>query len=223
VEPALWLSTVGLAFVGQLDVLVIGSLGTKHEAALYSAPFRLALLVGLPLVAVNQVVTPLIAGWHSQAMTQRIERTLRMTAGVALVGASLVGLVYLAAGRTILDTLFGSFYGDGWKILLILTVGQIVQTFAGSCGFSLLMTGNHRAYAVIVAVSMPVTLGLQVVGYKVGGVEGLAVATAMMLSLQNFAQMVVVRRRAGFSTTADPRMMVDELLAARRRRSGERA
>jgi O-antigen/teichoic acid export membrane protein len=212
-----------LAFVGQLDLLVVGSLGTKHDAALYSAAFRLALLVGLPLVAVNQVVTPLIAGWHAQKMPQRIERTLRATAGIALLVAATVGVVYLFGGRFLLETLFGSFYGDAWGVLAILAVGQIVQTYAGSCGFSLLMTGNHRAYAAIVAVSMPMTLVLQVVGYKASGIEGLAVATALMLSLQNFAQMIVVRRRAGFSTSADPRATWSELIGAWHRRSGRGA
>jgi O-antigen/teichoic acid export membrane protein len=102
---------------------------------------------------------------------------------------------------------------------LILAVGQIVQTYAGSCGFSLLMTGNHRAYAVIVAVSMPMTLAMQIAGFKIGGIEGLAVATALMLSLQNFAQLIVVRRRAGFTTRADPRATLREVLEVRRRRS----
>lgn len=222
VEPALWLSTVGLAFIGQLDMLVVGSLGNRHDAALYSAAFRLALLVGLPLVAVNQVVTPLIAGWHAQKQPQRIERTVRATAGIALVGAAAIGIVYLVAGHFLLETLFGSFYNDAWTVLVILTVGQVAQTYAGSCGFSLLMTGNHRAYAGIIAVSVPMTLVLQVVGYKIGGIEGLAVATAVMLSLQNVAQLIVVRRRAGFSTSADPLAMVSEVLGVWRGRSHDR-
>jgi len=224
VEPTLWLSTVGLAIVGQLDLLVVGAMGNARDLALYAAPFRLALLIGLPLVAVNQAVAPLIAGWHAQAMRQRIQQTLQATAGLALIGAVLIGLVYLVAGRTILDTLFGSaFYADGWTVLMILTVGQIVQTYAGSCGYALLMTGNHRSYAKIVAVSVPMTLGLQITGFEIGGIEGLAAATALMLSLQNFAQMIVVRRRAGFSTRADPRRAFTELLGARRRSSGAAA
>ncbi len=224
VEPSLWLSTVGLALVGQLDLLVVGALGNARDLALYAAPFRLALLIGLPLVAVNQAVSPLIAGWHAQAMRQRIEQTLKATAGLALVGALLVGVVYLIAGRWILETLFGSeFFGGGWTVLMILTVGQILQTYAGSCGYALLMTGNHRAYASIVAVSVPMTVTLQVVGFEIGGIEGLAAATALMLSLQNFVQMIVVRRRAGFSTRADPRATVAELLDARRRRVSDGA
>ncbi|MEX0666560.1 MAG: polysaccharide biosynthesis C-terminal domain-containing protein [Acidimicrobiia bacterium] len=217
VEPALWLSTVGLALVAQLDMLVVGSLGSARDVALYGAPFRLGMLVGLPLIVVNQVVTPLIAGWHSQAMTQRIERTLRATAGVALIGACLLAVIYLVAGRQILEALFGAFYGDGWWVLVILSVGQIIQTFAGSCGFALLMTGNHRAYAVIVAVSMPVTLALQVVGFELGGIEGLAIATAVKLALQNAAQLIVIRRRAGFSTRADLRAVLTEVRDMRRR------
>lgn len=221
VVPSLWLSTIGLALVGQLDLLVVGARGTARELALYAAPFRLALLVGLPLIAVNQVVAPLVAGWYTQGLRPRIQRMLQATAGLALIGAAIVGLAYLVAGRTILETLFGStFFGDGATVLLILTAGQIVQTFAGSCGYSLIMTGNHRAYAVIVAVSVPMTLGLQVAGFELGGIEGLAAATAVMLSLQNFAQLIMVRRRAGFTTRADPRALAAELVEVRRGRSG---
>ncbi len=222
VVASLWLSTVGLALVGQLDLLVVGALGNERDLFLYAAPFRLALLIGLPLVAVNQAVSPLIAGWHAQAMRQRIQQTLQATAGLALIGAGLIGVVYLVAGHWILETLFGSArYANGWSVLMILTVGQIIQTYAGSCGYALLMTGNHRAYAVIVSVSVPMTLTLQITGFEIGGIEGLAVATALMLSLQNFAQMIVVRRRAGFSTRANPRVALAELVKARRRSTSE--
>lgn len=218
VEPSLWLSTVGLALIGQLDLLVAGALGTPDELAQYAASFRLALLVAVPLAVVNQVVTPLIAGWHAQAMRERIERTLRATAGLAFVGALVVLLGYLVAGRVLLETLFGSeLYADGWPVLVILAAGQLAQTYAGSCGFSLLMTGNHRTYAIIVAFSLPLTVGLQVLGFELGGIEGLAIATATMLGLQNVAQLVAIRRRAGFSTRADPGAILDELRAARTR------
>jgi O-antigen/teichoic acid export membrane protein len=221
VEPALWFSTVGLALIGQLDLLVAGAMGSPDELAKYAAAFRLSLLISLPLAIVNQVVTPLIAGWHAQSMRGRIERTLRATAGLAFVGAGLLVVVYVVAGRTLLDTLFGSnLFRDGFWVLVILSLGQLAQTYAGSCGFSLLMTGNHRIYAVIVAFSLPLTVGLQVAGFELGGIDGLAIATAVTLAAQNAAQLWAIRRRAGFSTRADPAAALGEarrVLAGRSR------
>ena len=144
VEPSMWAATIGRAVIAQLDLLVVGALGTGREVALYAAPFRLSLMVGLPLIAVNQVVTPLIAGWHATNQHDRLERTLRGTAGLALVAAGVFAAGLIAAGPWVLTTLFGEVYRDSYGVLVILVVGQVLQTWTGSCGFAMMMTGEHR-------------------------------------------------------------------------------
>jgi O-antigen/teichoic acid export membrane protein len=210
VEPAMWVSTIGRMIIAQLDLILIGILGTSDEVALYAAPFRLVLLIGLPLLAVNQVVTPLIAGWYARGMRRRLEQTVRGTAGLAFLAACALALVFVVGGRFILSTLFGSFYTDAYTVLLILSIGQVLQTAAGSCGFAMMMTGHHRPYAVVLGVSTAVTVGLDVLLYDVMGIEGIALATAGMLVLQNFVLVLFVRRLAGFTTFADPRAAVRE-------------
>jgi O-antigen/teichoic acid export membrane protein len=219
VEPSMWASAIGRTVIAQLDLIIIGVLGTSDEVALYAAPFRLALLVGLPLLAVNQVVTPLIAGWHVQGKRRRLEQTVRGTAGLAFLGACVFALGYLAVGKTVLTTLFGSFYADGFTVLMILVIGQVLQTLAGSCGFAMMMTGNHRIYATVLWVSAVVTVGLDVWLFDLMGIEGVAIATTSMLVLQNVIFVILVKRLAGFSTLADPRAAVREArswLASRR-------
>jgi O-antigen/teichoic acid export membrane protein len=202
VEPAIWLTTVGVAAVNQLDLLVIGAIGTSKDVALYAAPFRLALLVALPIVAVNQVMPPMIAAWHESGAHDRLERALRSTAGAALAASLVLAFVLIAAGRPLLGFLFGDFYEDGWGVLAILSVGYVFQTMSGSCGFVLLMTGHQRAYAILIGVSLAMTAGLDVVMYHVTGIEGVAIATAVMLALQNAGQVVLVRRYVGVNTVA---------------------
>ncbi len=217
VEPSMWASTIGRAVIAQLDLLVVGALGTSREVALYAAPFRVALLVGFPLIAVNQVVTPLIAGWYAQGRIERLERTLRGTAGLAVLGSFVGALVLVVVGKPLLQVLFGHSYGEGWAVLAILAIGQVLQTWAGSCGFALMMTGHQRWYAWLLAVSAVLTLGADVLFFELMGIEGVALATSAMLVLQNVAQVVYLRRRAGFTTVADLRAVVSE---ARTLRSG---
>ncbi len=136
-EASMWASTIGRAILAQLDLLVVGAVATAGEIALYAAPFRLALLVGFPLIAVNQVVTPLIAGWHAKGELTRLQHTLRSTAGLAFLAASVFGLVCVVAGGDLLAFLFGPSYRDAATVLAILAVGQVIQTWAGSCGYAL--------------------------------------------------------------------------------------
>ena len=56
----------------------------------------------------------------------------------------------------------------------------------------------------------PLTIGFDVAMYHALGIEGVALATAVSLTVQNVVQMFVVRRVAGFSTLADLRAAVGE-------------
>lgn len=221
-EPSMWLVTVGRALLSQLDLLLVGVLATSAAVATYAVPFRLALFVGFPLIIVNQVVPPLIASWHAGGRVERLERTLRATAGLALLGAVAIALVYAVAGRLVITELFGAKYEDGYTVLLILSVGQVFQTAAGSCGFALMMTGHQRVYARILGVSAVVTAGLDVALFQVWGIEGIAVATAVSLAVQNFVQAWVLRRRTGFRSLADVRLAFSEGLRTLRRASPRR-
>ena len=222
-EPAMWVSTIGRVVLAQLDMLVVGALGTGRQVALYAVPFRLSLLAGLPLLAVNQVVSPLIAGWHASGASRRLERTTRGTAALALAGALVLAVGFVVAGRALLGGLFGPEYREAYTVLLILGAGQVAQTLTGSCGLALMMTGQHRAYSLVLGVSTVVTVVLDVVLYRAFGIEGLAVATASSLALQNLVQAEMVRRLAGFSTIADPRALVSETMALLARRRARRA
>jgi O-antigen/teichoic acid export membrane protein len=209
-EPSMWMVTVGRALLSQLDLLLVGVLATSADVATYAVPFRLALFVGFPLIVVNQVVPPLIASWHAGGAVERLERTLRATAGLALLGSIAIATVYVVGGKTIITELFGAKYADGYTVLLILSVGQVLQTYAGSCGFALMMTGHQKAYARLLGVSTIVTAALDVALFKVWGIEGIALATAVSLTVQNFIQAWMLRRRTGFHSIADVRLAFTE-------------
>jgi O-antigen/teichoic acid export membrane protein len=77
------------------------------------------------------------------------------------------------------------------------------------------MTGHHRVYAVVLGVSSVVTFGLDVVLFEAMGVEGVALATAIMLVGQNVVNMLLLRRLAGLRTVADLRLVGEEIRTLR--------
>ena len=166
--------------------------------------------MGFPLILVNQVVPPLIASWHAGRAVDRLERTLRATAGLAFLGAVGVAAVFVVFGRPLITLLFGHKYVDGYGVLCILVCGQVAQTYLGSCGFALMMTDNQRVYSWILTVSTVVTAALDVVGWHLWGLEGVAAATALSLTVQNVVQAWVLHRLAGFSSVADLRLTFAE-------------
>ena len=115
------------------------------------------------------------------------------------------------AGGDLLAFLFGPSYRDAATVLAILAIGQVIQTWAGSCGYALMMTGHQRPYAVLLAVSTVITVTLDVLFYERWGIEGIALATTGMLALQNIVQVVYLKRVASFTTTADLRATFSEI------------
>jgi O-antigen/teichoic acid export membrane protein len=216
VEVTVWLSMIGQVAIAQLDLLVIGVLAGSAEIALYAAAFRLARLAALPLLVVNKVIAPFIAGWYGQGDRRRVESTTRETAAIAVGAAALLATGCLVAGHVILRILFGSGYEGAYTVLVILVMGEVVQTATGSCGTALVMTGHHRQYSILLWSSVGATLLLDVIFYALMGAMGVAVATAAMLSIQNIAQATLVKRLAGFSTTADLHGVGQRLRVGRR-------
>jgi O-antigen/teichoic acid export membrane protein len=73
-----------------------------------------------------------------------------------------------------------------------------------------MMTGHQRVYAWILGLSTVITAALDVGLYQLWGLEGIAVATAVSLSAQNFVQAVVLKRLTGFTSLADVRVAFSE-------------
>ncbi|MBM3660942.1 MAG: hypothetical protein FJW95_15775, partial [Actinobacteria bacterium] len=155
--------------------------------------------------------------WHAGGAVERLERTLRATAGLAFIGSLIIAAIYVVAGRFIIGTLFGAKYEDGYTILLILTAGQVLQTYAGSCGFALMMTGHQRAYAWLLGTSTVLTAAFDVALFQVWGIEGIALATAISLAIQNFVQAWMLKRRTGFHSIASVRLAFSEGLGTVRK------
>ena len=173
----------------QLDLLLVGVLATSADVATYAVPFRLALFVGFPLIVVNQVVPPLIASWHAGGAVERLERTLRATAGLAFIG-SLRDRGALRRGRqahhrrAVRREVRGRLHRPAHP----LRRARCSRPTRAPAGSRSMMTGHQRAYAWLLGVSTVVTAALDVACFQVWGIEGIALATAVSLTIQNFVQ-----------------------------------
>jgi len=112
---------------------------------------------------------------------------LQTAAAVANIPA-LAGLAVLVlAPQFILEGVFGGYYRAASGLLLVLAFGQCVNSFTGTCGLTLLMTGHERTS---LGIHLASTLFLCLAGtYAVQryGVLGLAVISAAALAMNNLA------------------------------------
>lgn len=207
---ALPLMVADLSFILQARIalwIVAASLQST-DVALYGAAFRLVMLVATPLVLVNAVLPPIIAEMHTLGKRQELQRVLRGVAAVAALPSAMMFLLLAFFGRSILALVFGTYYGQAWAVLVILSVGQVVNALSGSCALTLMMTGQQKPLMVIALASAAFQAGLGIGLSKVLGLAGVALAVAGVLVLQNAVMVVWVRAKTGVWTVASPAGLV---------------
>lgn len=211
----LLLTNVTLFAITQADLWIVGAFRPQEEVAIYGAAAKLVILVAMPLYIVNSVVPPLIADMYAQGKKRQLERVLRAAATLSGVPAFLVLAGFILLGGPILGLAFGDYYRDGATVLALLSVGQLVYAWAGSCGLALMMTG-HQMMMMVITVScgsLSVVIGLMTVSQY--GATAVAIAAAAGIALQNVLMWVGARLATGMWTHIGLSSVVELMRAAR--------
>ena len=183
--------------LSQFDLWIVGAFKSGSDVAVYGAAAKLVKLVGMPLMIVSLVAPPLVARMHASGQLKELEKVLRSFATIAGWPALLALGVFAFFGKHVLGIVYGGYYSQGAVILLILSLGQIVNVCSGSCGILLAMTGNHRILMFITLFCGALVLfgGLMLV--KKHGMEAVAAVSATGLVLQNALMLVAAKRATG--------------------------
>ncbi len=188
--------------VTQADVWILGAFRAQEELAIYGAAARLMTIIVMPLMLLNAVVPPIVAELHVQGKKEAMETTLRSTAAIAGFPALLALLAFIFFGKPILTLIYGEFYARGAVVLAILSLGQLVNVWAGSCGITLMMTGNQTIRMGIAVISALLAIGGGIWAVQSHGMAGVAIASASTMICQNVAMVLFVKNKVGVWTHA---------------------
>jgi O-antigen/teichoic acid export membrane protein len=189
-----------LAF-GALDSLVLGFFTGPREVAYYEAAGRTALLVSLPLMAINAIVPPLFARLHQEGRLQDLEELGQVSTRWMYYGAFPLALFMAVLAPDILG-LFGAGFGEARWALQILLLAHLVNVACGSVGFLLAMTGHQITLTAILALAGALGLPLMAVGAAGFGLNGLALVKGLWLVAVNILMSLAVWRRLGLKVFA---------------------
>ena len=136
----LWVTSLTLFVLTQADLWVLGLFREQDEVAIYGVAVRLVALIGMPLTIVNAVVQPVISDMYSRGKMVELERIMRTTGTMVAIPAFTVLALFALFGDSILGYIFGEFYRGAGVVLLVLSIGQLINVWAGSCGLALMLT-----------------------------------------------------------------------------------
>ena len=188
-----------LEFVsGQSDRIMLGIYLNAREVGIYSVAASMVAFVGLFLQSINQIFAPTIAELFAKGehdMLQRLYQTLtKWSLGLTIPLA--LGIMIFAKP---LMGIFGPDFREGWPVLAIATVGQLVSCAVGSVGLLLLMSDQQKRMVRAQAITVFLTLGLNFLLIPRLGLIGAAIATAATNTSLNLLWFRDVRKRLSLS------------------------
>ena len=184
--------------LSQTDKILLGMFLDASQVGIYATVVALVAFVPIILSTVNQIFAPVIADLHARgerALIGRLYQTLTKWILGLTIPLALVMMLFAPSFMR----LFGRDFVVGAPVLVIGTLGQLVNCGVGSVGFLLLMSGNQRRLIKVQVAMAGVTILLNFLLIPWFGIMGAALVGAMVNVLSNFWFLVEVRRALGIS------------------------
>ena len=184
--------------LAQADKIMLGIFLDVRQVGIYAVAGALVGFVPVALQSVNQIFSPTIADLHARgerALLGRLFQTLTKW----IVGLTLPLAFVMIVDSKPLMLLFGPAFEAGWMVLILGTLGQLINAGVGSVGYLLLMSGNQRRLIrvqAMMAVFVTVTTAVLVRPF---GIIGVAFAAALTNAIANYLNLREVRAALGIS------------------------
>lgn len=190
-------SLAGLSgiLMSRMDRLLIGYFLPAADVGIYQAASQFSIIFAIILNSLSAIFVPMIADLHHRQETRQLEKLYRITTKWGLYASIPLFLVICFAPADFMRLAFGELYANGGTVLLVLTVGQMINTSTGAVGFLLIMTGNQNKWLWLSGSMMVVNLVLNWLLIPQWGGVGSAAATMISIAGLFWGGLWVVRQR----------------------------
>jgi|SaaInlLV_10m_DNA_2_1039722.scaffolds.fasta_scaffold00838_12 O-antigen/teichoic acid export membrane protein len=187
--------------MSQTDIIMIGMYMSEKDVGLYAIAMKLALLTSFVLNAVNSVVSPKFSQYYHANDMETLKKTAKDSSKLIFYTTFPILIFLIIFGKYILG-IFGEEFEKAYLVLVILIIGQMVNSFSGSVGYFLNMTGNQAIYQKVILVGLFINIILNVLLIPLYGLIGAAIATSISLALWNLLALLSMKQKFNFTTVS---------------------
>lgn len=179
-------------------LLMLGVWESNESVGIYSVAYRVAMFTGFIFIAVNSITMPKFSELYQMGDIAALDAVARNATKMMVLFASPLLLLFLIFPEQILS-IFGEEFKAGGVVLSILAIGQFINIATGSVCSLLNMCGHERLMRNNLIFCVLIGVPLSVILIKNYGIVGGAIATAIMLSMQNLIAAVLVKNKLGIT------------------------
>ena len=188
-----FLSSIIGVILDAIDTLLLGFFALpKAMIGQYAAASKISGFIGVPLYSFNTMFAPTIAELHSRGEKQKLEAMFKLVTKWSIaLSLPIFGIATLFSVPVL--SISGSSFVAAWPLLIVLSIGNLINVGTGSVGFMLLMTG-HQKYTLLNSFSaVVVNAVLGVILTPRYGAMGTAISTGLAICVLNLVSLLQVR------------------------------
>jgi O-antigen/teichoic acid export membrane protein len=186
--------------IGQTGVIMLGMFRSEAEVGYYAIAVKLATLTAFILQAINSMVGPKFSELFHSGRMDELFHVARKSAKLIFWTTSPVLLGFVVFGKPVLNIAFGSAFGVAYPALVLLVIGQFVNSISGATGLFMNMTGNQTIFRNIVFIAAATNIGLNLLLTPEYGIYGAAVAAMVSLIAWNITTLLYIKMKFGKTT-----------------------
>jgi O-antigen/teichoic acid export membrane protein len=195
-----FLATAASTLIMKIDSIMVSSMVSLEANAIYAIAFSMALVIEMPRRAISQVVMPVIADHFSKGNHSEIDKIYKQVSNRQLY---ICLLLFIGIWSNI-DSLYhfipnGEIYKAGKLVVLYIGIGKLMDV-AFSVNSEILVFSKYYRFNLIATIGMSILI--VVLNYwliPIYGIEGAAMASALVMLLYNLTKFIFLKIRLGFS------------------------
>ena len=193
------LSSAILVVLGWIDTFILGIFESDDVVGIYSVSLKIATLTSFGLQAINSILAPKISAAYKQEDMITFKKLIRFSTRLNFLITLLLISVIIIFHCYILE-FFGEEFLAGSIILLILSIGQVVNSLSGSVGVILQMTGHQTKFRNFVLIALITNIILNLIFTPIYGAIAIAVSTVISMALWNLLGTIYLKKKLNIIT-----------------------
>jgi O-antigen/teichoic acid export membrane protein len=181
-------------YIFWVDRILVGFFRSSIENGIYLAASQISTIFLVIMAGIYNIVIPLF----SESFTKNDFRELNETYRISTKWGFYIGcpflILLLISPSQVISGFYGNQFSDGVSIIIILTLGQLVNLITGSVGPLIIMTGNQKFLFRLSTIILASDIILNIILIPKIGIAGAAISTSISLSIQYFIEVLWVKK-----------------------------
>lgn len=197
--PMLMTSTM-MFVIGETGVLMLGIFRTEAEVGHYVVAVKIATLSTFVLTAINSMAAPKFSELYHSGKIDDLFYVAKRSAKLIFWTTTPMLLAFIIFGKPLLTVVFDAEYLVAYPALVLLVLGQFINSISGATGYFMNMTGHQNMFRNIVFFAALSNLVLNVLLTPQHGLWGAALAAMFSIMFWNIATLCYIKVKYGRTT-----------------------